>query len=138
MNYTYFMPLFSLYVTSTNWSLRLLWTRWDDLFLTVYLELCVVDNTISDYGWVNFIKNWRKSGWVTFELYMIKAYDQIEWNCLKYTMLKLAFAMDWVNLIKLCMTTITYSFNFNVEHVGYITPTRCLSQGLSSPFVLLS
>lgn len=43
----------------------------------------------------------------TLKIDMSKACDRIEWPFLKSIMLKMGFAADFVNLIIMCVTTVT-------------------------------
>ncbi|XP_031116377.1 uncharacterized protein LOC116020030 [Ipomoea triloba] len=52
-------------------------------------------------------------GWGALKLDMAKAYDRMEWPYLRGMLLALGFAPEWVNLIMLCVTTVSYSFQVN-------------------------
>ena len=60
---------------------------------------------------------------------MSKAYDRIEWDFLKVVMLRMGFAEGWVDLIMLCVSTVSYKVLRNRAEVGPIIPSRGLRQG---------
>lgn len=67
---------------------------------------------------------------------MRKAYDQIEWDFLEASVMKMGFDERWVNWIMQCVTTsLNVKFNgelsvkFNGEPVTFFPPTRGIRQG---------
>ena len=54
-------------------------------------------------------KHKGKENFMAIKLDMSKAYDRVEWPYLRAVMVKKGFDEKWINLIMLCVTTISYS-----------------------------
>ncbi|XXG40677.1 hypothetical protein AAC387_Pa01g1335 [Persea americana] len=91
----------------------------------------ITDNILISTKIIHFLKRKRKgkSGVATLKIDMSKAYDRIEWDFLKSMMLKLGFDAKWVEMIMLCVSTISYSVIRDGNEVGPIIPTKGLRQG---------
>ena len=74
-------------------------------------------------------KNKGKQGDVAFKIDISKAYDKIDWGFLRGIMLKLGFDNRWVDLMMLCVSTVSYNVLVNGREVGPIIPKRGLRQG---------
>ena len=65
---------------------------------------------------MNKFKNMKgKKAWVTLKLDMEKAYDRVLWAFLFYALKQLGFYQKWINWIKECVTTVSYSIIVNDE-----------------------
>ena len=72
------------------------------------------------------------------KLDMSKAYDRVEWAFLEEIMRKLGFEERWINLMMVCVKSISYSILVNGEPEGLIRHSRGIRQGDPlSPFLFL-
>ncbi|KAL6143754.1 hypothetical protein ACLB2K_054449 [Fragaria x ananassa] len=65
----------------------------------------------------------------SLKLDISKAYDRLEWEYIRRILLKLGFAIEWVNLIMTTLNTVSYSFMVNGEVCGFLKPKRGIRQG---------
>ena len=52
------------------------------------------------------------------ELHMSKAYDRVEWNFLVKIMKRMGFNQQWIDRIKRCLSSVSYSFIINGKKRG--------------------
>ncbi|XP_019186548.1 PREDICTED: uncharacterized protein LOC109181252 [Ipomoea nil] len=67
--------------------------------------------------------------WAALKLDMAKAYDRMKWSFLEAMFGGLGFDPAWVQLLLMCVTTISYNITVNDEPTGNVVPTRGIRQG---------
>jgi hypothetical protein len=60
---------------------------------------------------------------------MEKAFDHVEWNFIFVILSKLGFAPMWINWIRICITSPSFSILINGSPFGHFCPNRGLRQG---------
>ncbi|CAN0883939.1 LINE-1 reverse transcriptase homolog [Linum grandiflorum] len=60
---------------------------------------------------------------------MEKTYDRIEWAFFFKILRRLGFHSSFITWVEACITTVSYSVNFNGRRVGFFKPSRGLRQG---------
>ncbi|CAN0918247.1 LINE-1 retrotransposable element ORF2 protein [Linum grandiflorum] len=91
----------------------------------------ITGNLIVAHEIMHFLRK-KKSGnkfYMALKLDMEKAFDRIEWDYLFEALKKLGFHHKFIGWIRSCVTTVTYSINFNGRRCGYFKPSRGLRQG---------
>ncbi|CAN0902963.1 LINE-1 reverse transcriptase homolog [Linum grandiflorum] len=91
----------------------------------------ITDNIIIAHEIMHFLKrkNRGSTHYMALKLDMEKAYDRIEWNFLFEMLCRLGFHSSFIAWVEACITTFSYSVNFNGRRVGFFKPTRGLHQG---------
>ena len=78
-------------------------------------ERLITDNVLVAHELMTHInrKKKGKNGEMALKLDMSKAYDRVEWGCLKLIMAKLGFHEDWIRLVMRCVSSVTYDVRIN-------------------------
>ena len=75
----------------------------------------ITDNVLLAYELTHHLRNKRegKYGLAAFKLDMSKAYDRVEWSFLERIKRRMGFSERWINLVMLCVTTVSYRIRVN-------------------------
>ncbi|XP_057250731.1 uncharacterized protein LOC130591430 [Beta vulgaris subsp. vulgaris] len=93
-------------------------------------ERAIQDNIlIAHEVFHSFSKKSGYEGWIVVKLNMEKAYDRLEWNYILVTLRKLGFCSQWVEWIKCCISTPSFSVLVNGIPSDRFIPSRGIRQG---------
>lgn len=70
------------------------------------------------------IKKRKKKFHAVLKVDMKKAYDRVEWDFLKASMLKMGFCDTWVSWVMECVSTVSFNVKVNDEPSASFKPTR--------------
>lgn len=91
----------------------------------------ITDNVLVAFELNHYIrtKSRSKKEFMTLKLDVSKAYDRVEWSFLHKLLFHLGLPPNFVNLIMISVTSVSYSFLLNRFLFGHLLPKRGLYQG---------
>jgi hypothetical protein len=100
----------------------------------------IQDNTILALELLYSFKNKKgKGGFMFLNLDMEKAFDKMEWGFILSVMIKLGFHSSWIDWIRICIFSSSFSILINGSPFGLFSPNRGLKQGDPLyPFLFIS
>jgi hypothetical protein len=90
----------------------------------------IQDNSVIAHELLHSLKSKRgRGGLMAVKIDMEKAFDRMECDFLLTIILKLGFHPTWVNWIRICVSSTSFSVLINGSSFGLFTTTRGLRQG---------
>lgn len=83
------------------------------------------------------IRRRKKKFQAVLKLDMHKAYDTVEWDFLRVSMLKMGFCEQWVDLIMQRVSTVSYSVKVNGEPTQYKPSCEIRQRDPLSPYLFI-
>lgn len=98
----------------------------------------ITDNVLIASEILNFLhhKTKGKKDFMSIKLDMSQAYDRVEWSFLVVVMRRMGFTEKWVSLMKMCISTVSYSVLVNGFLMELLFLLRPTSRGSSIPLSL--
>ncbi|CAA0806009.1 Unknown protein, partial [Striga hermonthica] len=90
----------------------------------------LMDNVVIAQEVVHFLNRHRsgKRGFMLVKLDMEKAYDRIEWVCVRKVMLRMGSNSKFVDWVWACISCTSFYFNLSGELRGYVNATRAYEE----------
>jgi hypothetical protein len=85
----------------------------------------IQDNSILAHELLHSLKNKKgRGGLMAVKIDMEKAFDRMEWSFLFSILSKLGFSPIWINWIRICITSPSFSILINGSPFGHFSPLR--------------
>ena len=104
---------------------------------SAFVSKCSIhDNILLTHEIMNKFKNMKgKKAWVALKLDMKNTYDRVEWDFLFNTLRILGFHSEWVDLIKACIFTVSYSVMSTTMYADSLHLPEVFSKKTPSPLI---
>jgi hypothetical protein len=96
-------------------------------------NIIITQDIIHSFG----LKTWNQQGFL-LKLDLAKAFDRLEWNFLTEALHRLGLHSNFINLLRACYSTSSFSILVNSEPAHYFNPQRGIRQGCPlSPYLFV-